>query len=178
MNEREGLDILAQAKYSGVNRYNPLRDKRGKIMNIKGRKFITSLAVAGTVLGSGAGLAACSSAPGTTSTPPTADSVLKADGYPTILVNESPSTVAATFGSAGAYVTTAAAGLNSSGSMEVVLVAGKPGGSSIIAAAVNDPSFQSQLTGNSGVTDSVSGDVMRLDGTVAQFSASPMGSGS
>jgi len=133
------------------------------------RKLI--VAIPALALAAGLGLSACSTgtpapAPSTsTSAPapapapvtaaPTAASVLSSDGYTTV-DNESTSQITSSFGDAAPYVETAAAGANSSGQIEVVVILSNAG-----MQTIGQSNLQDTLNGefpNTTINQAASGD--------------------
>lgn len=119
--------------------------------------------VAGVGIAVGGSLAA--SGGSSSSTPPSALSVVQADGYTTgaaqlpaaQLTQDSGNVPAGTF-------TSGAAGFNSSGNGEVVIVLSS-NGETLINAAGGQLALQAGVP--SGVTVSINGDIIRMDGSEA-----------
>jgi hypothetical protein len=123
------------------------------------RKTLAMGALAAVFAGGLSTVAACS---GGSSAPPTASSVLSGDGY-SVLDNVPASQIGSTFGAAGPDVLSAAAGTNSSGSAEVVVVFNTAGASLMNA---DKSQLQTALSGG-GATYSLNGQVLKVDGSLS-----------
>lgn len=125
---------------------------------------IGSASVAAVVIG-------CGSGGGSPATTVNATSVLKSDGY-SPLGSEPQTTIAGTFGSDAQYISSAAAGANDSGNLEIVVVFGKAGGQGALNAV--KPQLDQAITG-SGLTDSSSGLALKVAGSHSAFAAAGLG---
>lgn len=129
------------------------------------KKIAASVAIAAGIAGTAA---ACSSSP---SAPPTATSVLQSNGY-TVLENLSPSQIQSTFGSAAPDISSAAAGSNSGGNLEVALVLNSQGQAEVQAA---QSQLQSEIASSPGLSLSVNGAVLTVSGSESAFANSNLG---
>jgi hypothetical protein len=125
-------------------------------------KKLSRAGIAGGVAAVAIGIivAACGS-----SGPPSASSVVSSDGY-TVVTSQTGSAAASGSGAAAPYITSIADGTKSDGTAEVVLVFGKNNG----AAELADINSTLQAALPSGVTASISGEILRLDGTPSALS--------
>jgi hypothetical protein len=95
-----------------------------------------------------------------------AQTVLRAGGYDSLL-NESKAQITSSFGSAAPYITSAAAGFNSSGAEEIIMVTSNPG---LIAAAL--PTIKSGMRQTyADVKVTLNGAVLRMDIPASEVNA-------
>lgn len=113
-------------------------------------------------------IAGCSSSGSSTTTaPPSAIFVVAADGYTASASALTPAELNAAVGTADqGDFSSGAAGFNSSGNAEVVIILTAQGQSDLNAAG-GESAIQSQLP--SGVSVTISGSVIRIDGTQASL---------
>ena len=107
-----------------------------------------------------------------TSQPATATAMVKADGYTTMTYTLAPAQVAADFGSAAPYVTSAAAGEDAAGNAEVDIILTPQGIATLDTGAAAEGTTVSAVLGAvlPGAAVTVSGDVIRIDAPASALS--------
>ena len=138
-------------------------------MEKKLNRIAALIGVASTCVGVAAATVACSS--GAPSAPPTAASVLHSNGY-NVITNETPAQISSTFGSSASDISSAAAGSNSAGNIEVAVVLNSQGQADLQGA---QSELQQEVSSSPGLTLSVNGAVLTVSGSTSAFTNSSLG---
>ncbi len=128
------------------------------------KRLILAISAGSLALAGGATLAGCSSGSSAPVPPPTALSVLQSDGYTTNDGSLSANQLNTALGSASGDLSSGSAGSNTSGNAEVVLIM-TPAGETAISAAGGASAIQALVP--NGITVTINGDILRMDGTSA-----------
>lgn len=107
-----------------------------------------------------------------TSQPATATAMVRADGYTTMTYTLPPATIAADFGSAAPYVTSAAAGTDAAGNAEIDIYLTPQGTATLNTEAAAENTTVSAALGTAlpGAAVTVNGDVIKIDAPASALS--------